>query len=161
MLENNLWNFFFSRKIALNFVAQTSKFVYKYRNQWIGIIGEIEIYGYKSSPVSTANLRRALKSVDFEIKYTKNFVKEVILSSSTTPWKRLQIIWKRNPCVWQAKMSSSDLKATFPNPDAAGYVGFANLPNQVSFSKAMILLISFLIFTMCLTWVQCPYIKFW
>lgn len=40
-------------------------------------------------------------------------------------------------------MSSSDLKATFPNPDAAGYVGFANLPNQVSFSKAMILLISF------------------
>ena len=79
MLENNL-SFFFSKKIALNFVSQTSKFVYKYRNQWIGIIGEIEIYGYKSSPVSTANLRRALKSVDFEIKYTKNFVKEVILS---------------------------------------------------------------------------------
>jgi len=28
-------------------------------------------------------------------------------------------------------MSSSDLKATFPNQDAGGYVGFANLPNQV------------------------------
>merc|ERR1711876_160452 len=28
-------------------------------------------------------------------------------------------------------MSSSDLKATFPNSDVGGYVGFANLPNQV------------------------------
>ena len=60
-------------------------------------------------------------------------------------------LFEKEILVSQAKMSSSDLKATFPNPDAAGYVGFANLPNQVSFSKAMILLISFLIFTMCLT----------
>ena len=51
-------------------------------------------------------------------------------------------------------MSSSDLKATFPNSDVGGYVGFANLPNQVSFSKTIIILcLDFMdiFFTMCYT----------
>ena len=46
-------------------------------------------------------------------------------------------------------MSSSDLKATFPNPDAAGYVGFANLPNQVSFFKDYYYNFIDIFFTMC------------
>ncbi len=38
-------------------------------------------------------------------------------------------------------MSTSDLK--FPSHDTAGYVGFANLPNQVSFNFQLKLTINF------------------